>query len=97
MTDQPRDIQTILNERLELIQAIAAANSETLRLNQIASGMMILDQKDEVEGAMEDLRSDERDANEIALEFCRNRIDQLEALLAELDLELKTATERSDP
>ncbi len=51
MTGRSRNIQTILEARLALIQAISEANSENLRLNQIASGMMILDQKDEEDGA----------------------------------------------
>jgi len=94
MTEQSRDIQTILNERLQLIQAIAAANCEALRLNQIASGMMILDQKDEVDGTETDPRGAERDANDTALDRCMSRIEGLDAQLADLDRELKTATER---
>lgn len=94
MTGQPRDIQTILNERLALIQAIAAANCENLRLNQIASGMMILDQKDEIDGAETDPRSAERDANDTALTRCMTRIAELEAQMADLDRELRAVTER---
>lgn len=91
---QPRDIQTILNERLSLIQAIAAANCELLRLNQIASGMMILDQKYQIEGADADQRSNERDSNDTALDRCRDQIETLETQLAALDRELARATER---
>ncbi|MEY8828399.1 hypothetical protein AB9K34_08270 [Sedimentitalea sp. XS_ASV28] len=94
MTSRPRDIQTILNERLSIIQAIAAANSENLRLNQIAGGMMILDQKDEVEGTDDDLRRDDRAANDTALTRCTAGIEKLEAKLAVLDRELEAATER---
>ncbi len=94
MTGQPRDFRVILEERLTLIQRIASANSEHLRLNQIASGMMILDQKDEVEGADEDMRSDERDANDTAIDQCRRQIEALEAQLVVLDRELAKATER---
>lgn len=94
MTHQPRDIQTILNERLRLIQTISEANCEALRLNQIASGLMILDQKDEIDGAETDPRGAERDANETAQARCMARINGLEAQLHELDHELAQATER---
>ena len=94
MTDRPSDIQTILNQRLQLIQAIADANCEALRLNQVACGMMILDQKDEVDGTAADPRAAERDANDAALGFCISWIEKLEADLADLDRELTTANER---
>ncbi|MCZ4257803.1 hypothetical protein O4H53_19820 [Sulfitobacter sp. G21635-S1] len=93
MTALPREIQTILAERIALIQALSKANSENLRLNQIASGLMFLDQKDGVDGAEQDPRSTERDANDTALDRCRDHIETLEAQLAALDLELKKATE----
>lgn len=94
MTGQPRDIQTIFEARLALIQAISEANSENLRLNQIASGMMILDQKNEEDGADAAPCDTERDAIDTALDRCRDRIETLEGQLSELDRELKTATER---
>lgn len=96
MTDQAREIHAILNERITLIQAIAQTNCEVLRLNQIASGMMFLDQKDEDDGAETDQRGAERDANETALIRCASRIEGLEAKLADLDRELTTATERKE-
>ncbi len=94
MTGQPRNIQTILAARLAVIQSISEANSETLRLNQIASGMMILDQKDAEDGADVAPGAAERAAVDAAFETCRARIETLEAALAELDRELKAATER---
>ncbi|QRF69144.1 hypothetical protein [Ponticoccus alexandrii] len=94
MTAPQRDIQSILEDRIALIQAIAKANSEILRLNQIASGLMFLDQKNEDNGADQDQPSPERDANETAIDRCNAHIETLEEQLAALDLELKTATER---
>ncbi len=94
MTGQSRDIQAIFEARLVVIQAISQANSENLRLNQIASGMMILDLKDEEDGANIAPAGAEREAVETALETCRDRIEMLEAELAQLDRELKTATGR---
>lgn len=95
MTGQSREIPTILNERLSLIQAIAAANCDYQRMNQIASGMMILDQKDEDEGIEDEARNLEREANADAMERCMERIDALEARLAALDQELANATGRN--
>lgn len=94
MTGQSRNIQTIFEARLALIQVISEANSEVLRLNQIASGMMILDQKNKEDGADVAPAETERAAVEAALERCHDHIETLEADLAELDRELKTATER---
>jgi hypothetical protein len=96
MTGRSRDIQTLLEERLSQIQAISAANSEHMRLNQIASGMMILDQKDEIDGAEPDLRSPERDANAAALERCMTRIETLERGLAQLDRDIEAFRKRDD-
>lgn len=93
MSDAPRDIPTILTERLALIQAIAAQNSENLRLNQIASGMMVLDQKDEEDSVDGTDRDREWDATDAALTECRNKIEQLEAQLADLDRQLEKATQ----
>lgn len=94
MTNQPGDIATILSARITLIQAISAANCECLRLNQIASGLMILDQMDEEAGATEDSRHPERRANADAVAQCLSRIAALEDQLAALDRELATLTER---
>lgn len=94
MTNQPRDLKTILAARIGLIQSIAAANCECLRLNQIASGLMILDQKDETDGVGDDRRDCERTANEAAVEACLGRIATLEGELADLDRELATLSER---
>jgi len=96
MTDRRQEIQTMLDERLTLIQAIAAANCEQLRLNQIASGIMILDQKDEIEGAETDLRRAERDANTDARQLCMARIETLESQLADLDRALVSASKKDE-
>ncbi|SFJ95985.1 hypothetical protein [Celeribacter neptunius] len=101
MTGQSGDLHILLSERLVLIQAIATANSEHLRLNQIAGGMMILDQKDALDGVEEgaeegpeqDRRNQARDANDTAIDQCRDRIAALEAQLADLDRKLAKATE----
>lgn len=94
MTHQPRDFQTVLTERIALIQAIAAANCEHMRLNQIASGLMILDQMDEGDGAAFDARAAERATNVDAVSACTILIATLESQLAELDRELAAAMER---
>lgn len=92
MTRAPRDIPTILTERLAVVQAIAAENSEILRLNQKAGGMMILDQKDEDEGAGDADRDAAWGTTDAALSTCRDRIEALESQLADLDRELEEAT-----
>ncbi len=97
MTGQDRDIRSLLDARLELIRAIAEANSEALRLQQIAGGMMFLDQKDEEDGTVADPRAPERDANAAALERCRDHIETLEARLSDLDRALGAATEGQTP
>lgn len=96
MTGQSRKIQTILMERLEVTQAIAAENVEHLRLSQIASGMMVLDMKDEEDGADSAHRDDARQENYEALERCMARINQLERELADLDGEIDAAVKRED-
>lgn len=95
MTNQQRDIQTILVARITLIQSISAANCECLRLNQIASGLMILDQMDEDQGVADATRDIERTANDEAVARCRSRIEDLERQLAELDRELANTTGRN--
>lgn len=97
MTDQPRDLPSILTARIALIQAIAAANCECLRLNQIGSGLMVLDQKDEDDGVAGDPRRPDRLANEAAVADCMARIADLEGQLADLDGELATLSQRDRP
>ena len=92
---QSRSISVILNERLEVTQAIAAANVEHLRLSQIASGMMVLDMKDREDGVETDARLRQRAENEAARDRCMDEISALEAQLARLDRELE-ATARED-
>lgn len=92
---QSRSIYVILNDRLEVSQAIAAANVEHLRLSQIASGMMVLDMKDREDGVETDARLRQRAENEAARDRCMDEINALEAQLARLDRELE-ATARED-
>jgi len=82
--------------RISVVQAIAAANCEQLRLNQIASGMLILDLKDDEDGTEIGASNAERVAHDAALEACITKIEALEADLALLDRELAAATERED-
>lgn len=96
MTGQSRSVQTILTERLEVTQAIAAANVEHLRLSQIASGMMVLDMKDEDDGADSSHRDGARQQNYEALERCMEEINKLEGQLASLDRELDATVNRED-
>lgn len=96
MTDQNQKIQTIMSKRLALVQEIATANSEQLRLNQIASGILVLDQKDDEDGTEIGASDAERAANADALEACMTRIESLETELATVDQELSAATERDD-
>jgi hypothetical protein len=96
MTGRPPEIQTMLNKRLSLIQAISTANCEHMRLTQIASGMMILDQMHEMEGSDTNVRSSKRDENADALERCMNTIETLETELAQLDGDLATSSKRDE-
>ena len=93
MTDQRHKIQSVLVRRISVVQAIAAANCEQLRLNQIASGMLILDLKDDEDGTDIGASSAERSAHDAALEACATKIETLEADLALLDRELAAITE----
>lgn len=96
MTDQSRKIQTIMEKRISLVQAIAAANCEHLRLSQIASGFLLLDQKDEEEGTEIGASASDRAENSDALDASMTRIETLESELADLDRELAAATERDE-
>lgn len=89
MTGQSRDLRDILMDRLAITQDIAAANVEQLRLNQKASGMMVLDMKDELDGVFDDERDAERIQNHAALERSMEKIIALEERLSELDAELE--------
>lgn len=95
MTDQPREIRDIMKDRIDIIQAIAAANTQHLRLNQEASGFMVLDMKDERDGVEDAAHDTARDAarqrNDAALEDNLQTINRLDATLSALDEELETA------
>lgn len=89
MTDQPRSIKDVLMDRLKATQDIAAANTEQLRLNQMASGLMVLDMKDERDGVVRDSQTRERSENNAALARNMEKINRLEQRLSSLDDELE--------
>lgn len=91
MTGQQRSIQDILMDRLKATQDIAEANTEHLRLNQKASGLLVLDMKIERDGESDDEHEETQAATEAALEENWNKITQLEQRLALLDEELEAA------
>ncbi len=96
MTDMNGKIQTIMTRRISLVQAIAAANCEHLRLNQIASGILVLDQKDDEDGTELGADDAERATNADALAACVTLIESLETELAAVDQELAAITESDD-
>ncbi|MEM8957119.1 MAG: hypothetical protein AAGC86_04805 [Pseudomonadota bacterium] len=96
MTGQSRSIQDILTERMRIIQDIAWANSEQLRLNQLANGLMVLELKDARDGVAECTKDEARNRNDAALEANMAKINQLEAELAALDGELERVAKK-DP
>ncbi|WP_071797251.1 hypothetical protein [Natronohydrobacter thiooxidans] len=96
MTDRNHKIQMIMTRRISLVQAIADANCEHLRLNQIASGLLVLDQKHDEDGTELGAGAAERVANAEALAACMTRIEALETELADVDHDLAALTERDD-
>lgn len=96
MTGQSRSIQDILMDRLKVTQDIAAANVEHMRLNQKASGMMVLDMKDEEDGVVDKDREVARRQNEAALERSADRINDLEGRLSALDAEIDTVMKKEN-
>ncbi len=96
MTGQSRSIDEILMDRMKATQAIAEANTEQLRLNQKASGMMVLDMKDERDGVTESAHGSARSHNDAALEENTDNINRLEARLSVLDQELEAAMKEQD-
>ncbi|WP_323766068.1 hypothetical protein [Marinovum sp.] len=91
MTGQSRGIDVILEHRLTTIQAIAEANTEQLRLNQKASGMMVLDMKDDRDGVTDRTHAAAQASVQAALDDNLNTINRLEQELASLDEELASA------
>lgn len=91
MTGQSRRTDDILKDRVEIIQAIARANTERLRLNQKASGMMVLDMKDARDGVESSAHEEAQAQNDAALEENTETINRLEASLSALDEELEAA------
>ena len=81
-------------ERLKIIQEIAVANSEQLRLNQIANGMMVLEMKDARDCAVDCSDEEARNRNDAALDANMEKIMQLEQQLSTLDEELEATSTR---
>lgn len=94
MTGQSRRIDAILSERLRATQDIARANTEQLRLNQKARGMMVLDMKDARDGVQDRERDAETARNNAALDRNLDHIRQLEDRLLALDEELAAAVRK---
>ena len=94
MTDRPRDIDAILRDRLAATQAIAEANTEQMRLNQKASGMMVLDMKDARDGVTDSKHEAAMARNAAALDDNLHRITRLEQALSSLDEELAAAVRK---
>ncbi|MAC81600.1 MAG: hypothetical protein CML66_26465 [Rhodobacteraceae bacterium] len=94
MTGQSRRIDAILSERLRATQDIARANTEQLRLNQKARGMMVLDMKDARDGVQDSERDAETARNNAALDRNLDHIRQLEDRLLALDEELAAAVRK---
>ncbi|TNF18332.1 MAG: hypothetical protein EP318_18785 [Rhodobacteraceae bacterium] len=91
MTGQSRKIDAILTDRVAIIQSIAQANTEQLRLNQKASGLMVLDLKDERDGTVDSAPDGAQARIEAALDENAETITRLEASLSALDEELEAA------
>ncbi|GLO69940.1 hypothetical protein MACH17_14570 [Phaeobacter inhibens] len=89
MTGQSRSPGDILMDRVKIIQEIAQANTEQLRLNQKASGLMVLDMKDARDGVEDHAHEDTQAQNDAALKENIETINRLEAELAVLDEELE--------
>lgn len=96
MKPPARDVQDILMDRLKVTQEIAAANVEHLRLNQKASGLMVLEMKDDEDGVTDAERDAERVRNFRALEVNMEKINDLEAALNAIDKELEAASREAE-
>jgi len=91
MTGQSRKFDAILTDRIAIIQAIAEANTVQLRLNQKASGLMVLDMKDARDGVSDSDHEGAQSRNDAALAENADKITRLEARLSALDEELEAA------
>lgn len=96
MTGQSRSIDAILKQRLKTIETIAQANTEQLRLNQKASGMMVLEMKDDRDGVTDSANVAARALIQDALDDNLNTINRLEQDLASLDEELASAVKKDN-
>lgn len=91
MTPPARSIDDILKDRVAAVQAIAAANTEQLRLKQKASGLLVLTMKDHRDGLESSAHEQEQTRIGAALEANGEKITRLEARVSALDAELEAA------
>lgn len=91
MTGQSRKTGDILMDRMKTIQAIAQANTEQLRLNQRASGLMVLDMKDARDGVEDHAHEGAQAQNDAALKENTETINRLETRLSAFEGELDAA------
>lgn len=96
MTGQSRSTEVILKDRLATIRAIAEANTEQLRLNQKANGMMVLDMKDDRDGVSDPAHEAAQARNAVALDENLDTINRLEQALSTLDKELAAAVRKDN-
>ncbi|WP_323781159.1 hypothetical protein [Leisingera sp.] len=81
-------------DRVKTTQDLAAANVEQRRLNQKASGMVVLGMKDERDGVVDEELEAACDENTEALDRTMEKINRLEKRLSDLDEELRAAMEK---
>lgn len=93
MTSQSRTLEDILTDRLRIIQTIAQANTDQMRLNQEAHGMMVLDMKDDRDGVASSEHGAAQARNETAMQENLETINGLEQQLSSLDEELAQAAQ----
>jgi hypothetical protein len=91
MSGQSRSAAELLAERMATIQAIAAANTEQLRLNQAANGLMVLDMKDDRDDVTDAAHQAAQARTAAAQDNNMETINRLEQALATLDQELAAA------
>ncbi|WP_417524046.1 hypothetical protein [Marinovum sp.] len=91
MTGPTREVDAILRDRLAATQAIAEANTEQLRLNQKASGLMVLDMMDDRDGVRDSANAAAQARTAQALQDNLDKINRLEQALSSLDEELAAA------
>ncbi|WP_323770153.1 hypothetical protein [Antarctobacter sp.] len=94
MSGQSRSIAEILKDRLQITLRIAEANTEQMRLNQMASGMQVLEMKDARDGVIDSDHEAEQARTDAAREDNLTKINDLEKQLSSLDAELESITSK---